>query len=215
MKIALIGASGLVGTAVLNEAINRGHEVTAIVRSPEKITLQNKKLKAVKADVNNIEETSLLLQHHDVVVSAFSAGGANGYDDFLKGSRNIEEAVKQSGTKRFFVVLGAGSLYIKPGIQLVDTPQFPAAYKAGATAARDYFAELIKNTELEWTILSPAVEFHAGIPHQRTGTYRTGTDEPVFDANGKSTISTEDLAVAIVDELEHPKYIKQRFTVAY
>ncbi len=217
MKIALIGASGLVGTAVLNEALNRGHEVTAIVRQPEKIKTQNDKLIIVKADATTIDQTVPLLQHHDVVVSTYNAGWTNPnlFNDFLQGSRSIQQAVKQAGVKRYLVVLGAGSLYIQPGVQLVDTPQFPEAYKPGATAARDYLNELKDETELDWTALSPAIEFNPGTPHERRGTYRTNTNNPVFDAQGKSTISSEDLAVAILDELENPKFIKQRFTVAY
>ena len=217
MKIALIGASGLVGSAVLEEALNRGHEVTAIVREPQKIKLQSDKLTAVKADINNTEEAVALLQNHDVIVSAFSVSPAseNIYADSVTGYHAVQKAAKEAGARRFFVVIGAGSLYIQPGVQLIDTPQFPEAYKAGASAARDYFTELKKETDLNWTALSPAIEFHPGIPHQRIGHYRTGTDSPVFDAAGRSTISAEDLAVAIVDELEHPKFIKQRFTVAY
>ncbi len=217
MKIALIGASGLVGTAVLEEAITRGHQVTAIVRDPQKITIKSNQLKAVKGDATNANELTALLKDHDVVVSAFNAGWTNPnlYNDFLNGSRDIQKAVKQSGVKRYLVVLGAGSLYVQPGVQLIDTPQFPEEYKPGASAARDYLNELKNETELDWTALSPSIEFHPGIPHQRTGKYRTGTDNPVFNAEGRSTISAEDLAVAIIDEVEGPKFIKQRFTVAY
>ena len=161
MKIALIGASGLVGSAVLEEAISRGHEVTAIVREPQKIKLQSEKLRAEKADITNTEEAVPFLQNHDVVVSAFSVSAAseNIYKDSMKGYHAVQKAVKEAGAKRFFVVVGAGSLYIQPGVQLVDTPQFPAEYKAGATAARDYFIELEKETELNWTALSPALNF--------------------------------------------------------
>ncbi len=217
MKIALIGASGLVGTAVLDEAIARGHEVTAIVRNAEKITKKNEKLTVVEADATDEAKAADILKDHDAVVSAYNASWTNPnlYNDFLKGSIHIQQAVKDSGVKRFLVVLGAGSLYIQPGVQLVDTAAFPQEWKPGATAARDYLTELKEETELDWTALSPAIEFHAGVPHERKGTYRTGTDEPVFDAAGKSTISAEDLAVAIIDELENPKFIKKRFTAAY
>ncbi len=217
MKIALIGASGFVGSAVLKEATTRGHEVTAIARDTQKISAQNNNVKLAKADATNVEETAPILKGNDAVVSTYNAGWTNPnlYNDFLNGSRNIQQAIKQSGVKRFLVVLGAGSLYVQPGVQLIDTPQFPQEWKPGALAARDYLNELKHETELDWTALSPAIEFHPGMPHERKGKYRVGRDEPVFDANGKSTISAEDLAVAIVDELENPKYIKQRFTVAY
>lgn len=217
MKIALIGASGLVGAAVLHEAITRNHEVTAIVRHPGKITLRNEKLKITEADVIDIEKLIVALKNHDAVVSAYNAGWTNPnlYDDFLKGSRSIQQAAKKAGVERYLTVLGAGSLYVHSGIQLVDTPQFPKDYKPGALAARDYLNELKNETVLNWTALSPAIEFNPATPHVRTGVYRTGKDEPVFDSNNKSTISAEDMAVAIIDELEHPRFFRQRFTVAY
>ena len=217
MKIAIIGASGLVGTAVLNEALSRGHQVTAIVRDEKKISIQNNNLTVVEADATNEEECAAAVKNNDAVVSAFNAGWTNPnlYNDFLKGSIHIQQAVKNAGVTRYLVVLGAGSLYIQPGVQLIDTPAFPEAYKPGALAAKDYLNELKEETELDWTALSPAIEFSPATPHERKGTYRTGTDEPVFDAAGKSTISAEDMAIAIVDELEQPKFIKKRFTVAY
>lgn len=110
---------------------------------------------------------------------------------------------------------GAGSLFVAPGVQLIDTPQFPAEWKPGALAARDYLNILKNENELEWTFVSPAIEMNQGTPHERRGTYRTELDNPVFDANNKSTISVEDLAVAIIDEVENPKHIRVRFTVGY
>ncbi|MEO6848987.1 MAG: NAD(P)H-binding protein, partial [Mucilaginibacter sp.] len=136
----------------------------------------------------------------------------NLYNDFIKGSEAIQEAVKRSGVKRLLIVGGAGSLEIAPGLQLVDTPQFPAEYKAGATAARDYLNTIKKETELDWTFISPAIILHPG---ERTGVFRLGTDEPVFDTNKKSEISVEDMAVAIIDELEKNRFIKKRFTLGY
>ena len=217
MKITLIGASGFVGSAVLNEALSRGHQVTAIVRHPEKITLQSEHLSVVPGDVINTMALAELIKGSDIVISAYNAGWTNPdlYNEFLKGSQSIQEAAKQSGVKRLLVVGGAGSLFIAPGVQVVDTPEFPADWKPGALAARDYLSLLQKEDQLDWTFLSPALEMHPGIPRQRTGVYRTGLDNPVFDANNKSTISVDDLAVAIIDETENPKHIRQRFTVAY
>jgi putative NADH-flavin reductase len=216
MKIALIGATGFVGSAILKEALNRGHEVTAIVRHPEKLEAQNN-LVAVKSDVMNSDELSKILKGNDVVISAYNAGWTNPniYDDFLKGSKSVQEAVKKSGVKRYIVVGGAGSLFIAPGVQFVDTPQFPEEWKPGALSARDYLNELKNEDQLDWTFVSPAIEMNHSLPHERKGVYRTGLDNPVFDANNRSTISVEDLAVAIVDEAEHPKHIRVRFTVAY
>lgn len=216
MKIALIGATGFVGFAILKEALNRGHEITAIVRHPEKLQAQDN-LTVVKGDVMDTGKLSELFKGNDVVVSAYNAGWTNPdlYNEFLKGSQSIQEAVKKSGVKRYIVNGGAGSLYVAPGVQLIDTPQFPKAFKPGAGAARDYLNILKKEKELDWTFVSPAIEMNPGTPHERRGTYRTGLDNPVFDVDNKSTISVEDLAVAIIDEAEHPKHIRVRFTVGY
>jgi putative NADH-flavin reductase len=217
MKLALIGASGFVGSAILKEALDRGHQVTAIVRNPEKITLQHPHLTVKKGDVLNQDELASLVKGHDAVVSAYNAGWSNPnlYHDFLQGVQSIQDSVKKSGVKRYLVVGGAGSLFIAPGLQLIDTPQFPAEYKPGASAARDYLTILQKEEALDWTFLSPAIEMHHGTSGVRKGTYRTGLDNPVFDENGRSVSSVEDLALAIVDELENPQHIRRRFTVAY
>lgn len=216
MKIALIGATGFVGSAILKEALDRGIQVTAIVRQPEKLQAQ-KNLTIVKGDVMDSDNLSELFKGNDVVVSAYNAGWANPdlYNEYLEGSQSIQEAVKKSGVKRYIVLGGAGSLFVAPGVQLVDTPQFPAEWKPGALAARDYLNILKKENELDWTFVSPAIEMNQGTPHERRGTYRTELDNPVFDANNKSTISVEDLAVAIIDEVENPKHIRVRFTVGY
>jgi putative NADH-flavin reductase len=214
MKLALIGATGFVGKAVLNEALQRGYDVTAIARDPKKVETASDKLTLKAADVLDIESLAVVLKGHDAVVSAYNAGWTNPnlYDDFVKGSEAIQQAVKQAGVKRLLVVGGAGSLYAAPGLQLVDSPQFPAEWKAGATAARDYLNTLKKETELDWTFLSPAINLHPG---ERTGKFRLGTDEPVFNEKGVHEISVEDLAVAILDELENNQFVKRRFTVGY
>ena len=138
----------------------------------------------------------------------------NIYDDFIKGSEAIQKAVKEAGVKRYITIGGAGSLYIN-GKQLVDSEGFPEEIKPGATAARDYLNILKKETELDWTMFSPAINMHQGIKTGRTGKYRLGTDEPVFDKDGESILSVEDLSVAIVDEIENHKFSRQRFTAAY
>ena len=216
MKVALIGASGFVGTAILNELVQRGHQVTAIVRNPDKVK-QTALVSAVKANALNADEVAAAVKGADAVVSAYNAGWTNPnlYHEFLEGSKAIQEGVKKAGVKRLMVIGGAGSLYIAEGVQLVDTPEFPADWKSGALSARDYLNILKNEQELDWTFLSPAIEMHQGTSGERKGTYRTGLETPVFNANGRSYISVEDLAIAVVDELEHPKHIKQRFTVAY
>ena len=217
MKIALIGASGFVGSVILREALERGHQVTAIVRNPEKITSTVNNLKKIKADIMNPEEVSEAVKGNDLVISAYNSGWTNPdiYNDFLKGSKAIQEGVKKAGIKRLIVIGGAGSLYAAPGVQFVDTPVFPSEWKPGALAARDYLNILKNEMDLEWTFLSPALEMHHGTSGIRKGTYRKGLENPVFDEHGRSYISVEDIAVAILDEVEQPQHIRKRYTVAY
>ena len=217
MKIALIGATGFVGSAILKEALNRGQQVTAVLRHPEKLSIKDKNLKVIAGDVMDTEKLSELMKGNDAVVSAYNPGWSNPdiYNEFLKGSLSIQAAVKKSGIKRLITLGGAGSSYIAPNLQLIDTPEFPAEWKAGALAARDYLNILRKEDQLDWTFVTPAIEMHPGTSGVRKGIYRTGLENPVFDENKKSIISVEDVAVAVVDELEKPKHVRQRFTIAY
>lgn len=214
-KVAVIGATGFVGKQVINELSNRGYEVNAIARDSSKVETKDN-VNAINADVNNVEEFAKVLEGNDAVISTFNAGWTNPnlYDDFLNGSINIEKAVERSGVKRFITVGGAGSLFIE-GNQLVDGPDFPAEIKPGATAARDYLNKIKENNKLDWTFFSPAIEMHQGTAGIRTGKYRTALENPVFDENGRSVLSVEDVAVALVDELEQNNHIRQRFTAAY
>lgn len=213
MKVALIGATGFVGSHLLEELLRRNYDVTAIARNASKIPVKDGKPKTVAVDVTDAEALSSELRGNDVVISAFNAGWSNPnlYDDFIKGSKAIQTAVKLAGVKRFVVVGGGGSLYIN-GKQIVDGPHFPAEFKAGATAARDYLNILKEDKSLDWTYFSPALDM---FPGERTGKYRLGTESPVFDAEGKAEISVQDAAVAIVDEVTNNKFIRQRFTVGY
>ncbi|MEO5324236.1 NAD(P)H-binding protein [Mesorhizobium sp. CC13] len=211
MKIALIGASGFVGGAVLKEAASRGHKVTAIVRKPEKVAKLDG-VDAVKADITDADALNAAIAGSDVVVSAFNGGWGDPeiYDKHFAGSKAIAAAATAAG-KRIVVIGGAGSLEIG-GKQLVDGPEFPAEYKDGARAARDALADLRGQAGLEWSFVSPAIHL---APGKRTGQFRLGGDQPVFDADGKSHISVEDLAVAIVDEAEAPQHTGRRFTAGY
>ncbi len=212
-KIAIIGATGFVGNAVLKEAVSRGHEVTALVRHPEKVE-KHANVTPVQADVFDTGALAGLLAGHDLVISAFNPGwsDANIRENHIRGSRSIAEATQKAGIRRLVEVGGAGSLEIKPGIQLVDTPDFPAEWKEGALGAREALNELRGNEDLDWTFVSPAILLQPG---ERTGKYRLGGDQPVFDAKGESRISVEDLAAVIVDEAEQGKHIRQRITAAY
>src|SRR5215207_915040 len=159
MKIALIGATGFVGSALLQEALNRGHEVTAIVRHPEKLQPQAR-LRPVKGDVYDPDEVAGLVAAHDAVISAFNPGWGNPdiYAQQVKGTRAIIDAVKKAGIKRLLVVGGAGSLEVKPGVQALDLPEFPAEYKQGALATREALTLLRKESTLDWSFLSPSAD---------------------------------------------------------
>jgi putative NADH-flavin reductase len=217
MNVALIGASGFVGTAILTEALNRGHQVKAIVRNPEYITAEHENLRIIKADVLSGDQIEAAITGSDAVISAYNAGWSNPniYEEFLQGSQSLQAAVKSAGIKRYIVIGGAGALEIAPGIQAVDTPEFPAAVYPGASAARDYLNILKKEEELDWTFFSPAFEMHQGTSGVRTGNYRLGTNQPLFNDEDRSLLSVEDLALVIIDELENPKHLKQQFTAAY
>lgn len=214
-KVAVIGATGFVGAQVVKELENRGYKVEAIVRNVSKVS-QNENVTTKSVDVNNVETLAENLKGNDAVINAFNAGWTNPnlYDDFLEGSANIEKAVEISGVKRFITVGGAGSLYVN-GQQLVDGQDFPSDIKPGATAARDYLNKIKENKTLDWTFFSPAIEMHQGTAGVRTGKYRTGLENPVFDENGRSVLSVEDVAVVLVDELEQNNHIRKRFTAAY
>lgn len=215
MKVVVIGATGFVGSHIVNELTSRNIQVTGISRN-EKVSDKNN-LKYVAADVKNVEALAEILKQHNVVVSAFGGGWTNPnvYEDFINGSKAIQQAVKQSGVKRFITVGGAGSLYLSDGTQLVDTFPQDNPFLPGAKAARDYLDILKEEKELDWAFFSPAIDMHQGITIGRTGKYRLGTDYPVMDDDGKNILSGEDLAVIIADEVENPKHHQMRFTAAY
>lgn len=213
MKIALIGATGYVGAPLLQEALNRGHQVTTLVRHPQKLSA-HPKLNAIEADVHDSAALTGQLHGHDAVISAFNPGWgvAEIREQFIAGSRSIIAASKQAGVKRLLVVGGAGSLYVAPNVQLIDTPDFPAEYKEGAEGARQTLEILRSEQDLEWTFLSPAALL---VPGPRTGKFRLGRDELLMNGNEPGSISVADLAVALLDEVEQPQHIRQRFTLAY
>ena len=216
MKIAVIGATGFVGKHLVNELTGRNHEVLGISRT---LQMQTEVVSFISKNVFNTNDLAETLKHYEVVVSAYNPGwsdNSNIYDEFLKGSQSIQQAVKLAGVKRFIVIGGAGSLYIEEGLlQIVDAANFPAAIKPGAAAARDYLNIIKDEKEIDWAFFSPAKEMHVGITTGRTGKYRLGTDFPVEDAGGRSILSVEDLAVVIADEIETPKHHQARFTAAY
>jgi putative NADH-flavin reductase len=216
MNIALIGATGFVGSAILPELLNRGHQVTVLARNPAKVSPQEG-LKIVTADVLDSAQVARAVKGHDAVISAYNPGWQEPalYDLFLKGSLAIREGVKQAGVKRLLIVGGAASLYVAPGVQVFDTPNFqehvPAYVIPGARAARDELNRLRTETELDWTFLSPPANLFDG---PRRGAYRLGEENLLMDGAQPAGISQRDLAIAIVDEIETSRHIRKRFTVA-
>ncbi len=203
MKVALIGATGNVGTRLLAELVSRGHTVTAIVRHPEKVKAQPGVI-AKRGDALDKTGLASLLAGHDAAISAVR---------FLASDpRALIGAVKAARVPRYLVVGGAGSLEVAPGRMLADTPTFPAAYKPEALKGVEFLEKLRAEKELDWTFLSPSAQFVAG---KRTGKFRLGGDRLLSDEKGNSTISFEDFAVALVDELETPAHSRRRFTVGY
>ncbi len=212
MKIAIIGASGYVGSALTQEALSRGHEVTALVSNPTKIAAAPG-LQAIAANVQDGANLPALLSGYDVVISAFSGHAqANTESYFVTGFKNLLAAAQTAGVKRLAVVGGAGSLEVAPGLQLIDTPQFPSEYKATAEGARTALNLLRQQSAVNWVMLSPAALLEPG---QRTTTYRLGGDQLLVDAHGHSKISVQDFAHAMLNEVEQPQHQNQRFTLAY
>ncbi|MCR5865282.1 MULTISPECIES: NAD(P)-dependent oxidoreductase [Aquincola] len=211
MKIALIGGTGFVGKAVLDELLRRGHAVTALARDTGKYAGRDG-VTAVKADALDAQQVAAAVAGHDAVIDAYNPGWGlpDIHDLFLKGTEAILDGVQAAGLKRVLVVGGAGSLFIAPGLQLIDTPEFPAEWKQGALAAREALNRIRGRNALDWTFLSPPVHL---APGERTGAYRVGGDEVPMVAGEPAGISVADLAVAIVDEIETPKHVQKRFTV--
>jgi uncharacterized protein len=216
MKVALIGSSGFVGKHLQRELLHRGHAVTAMVRKSGGVAPQQG-LTVVTGDAYSSESVASAVRDHDAVVSAFNPGWNDPelFDNFLRGSEAIVRGVEASGVRRLVVIGGAGSLFVAPGVQLVDTDEFiahvPPNITPGARAARDALNTMRSNTTLDWTFVSPPAFLEEG---ERTGTYRLGDENLLMDGDKPAGISVADLAVAVVDELETPRHIKARFTAA-
>lgn len=217
-KVVLIGASGFVGNAILNELLERGHEVTAIVRHPEKVKADNPRLSVVGMDVEDSARLTDVCKGHDAVISAYNPGWGNPdmYEDTLRVYPKILNAVKASGTGRLLIVGGAGSLFVKPGVRLVDTGTLPETWLPGVKSlAKFYLETLVHEQDLDWVFFSPAANLGNLQPGVRTGKFRLGKDDLIVDEKGDSFISVEDYAMAMVDELEQKNHHKERFTIGY
>ncbi|WFE84762.1 MULTISPECIES: NAD(P)-dependent oxidoreductase [Parabacteroides] len=214
-KIVIIGATGYVGSAILKEALGRGHQVKAIVRNPSKLTLIHPNLKVVGGNVTDTDFLSRELAKSDAVISAFNPGWENPkiYDETLEGYGSIICAVRNAGVHRYLMVGGAGSLLVAPGRLLMNEPDVPEKLLPGIRSlAKVYTDLLLPEKSFDWVFLSPAANM---FPGQRTGKFRLGKDELVVDEKGDSNISVEDFAVAMIDELEQEKHHQERFTLGY
>src|SRR5258705_6725869 len=216
MKIVVIGATGNIGRRVAIEALHRGHEVVGVVRDPDAVQPPDPRVGLVKADATRAEDIARVVRGADAVVSAISPRpNARGLPapSLAANARALIAGLRTAGVKRVLYVGGASSLEVAPGKALADQPDFPEAYKAEAREGREALAVWRSEADgLDWSYLSPAAEIGPG---ERTGKYRTTGDQLLVDAAGKSFLSFEDYAVAVLDELERPKHIGRRFGVAY
>ena len=216
MNFAVIGATGYVGDAVVRELAARGHNITAFARNPAKV-LAAANVRAVAADVT-AADFAAQLAGFDAVVSAFNPGWTNPHigRDFRAGYAAILAAAKAAQVPYLLAVGGAGSLYVAPGVQLIDTPAFPQEIHDGANAARELLRDLQARDDLNWSLISPPARLgaEAGFSEERTGKYRLGQDDLLMDGDAPAGISVADLAVAIADDVEQKAHLRQRFTVA-
>lgn len=211
LKIALVGATGMIGSRIAAEAAGRGHEVTAFVRNPERAAVVHSNVKFVKGDLFDQAAMASAVAGHDVIASAF-APPQDAPNTVVEAARALIAIARAAGVKRVVAVGGAGSLEVAPGVQLVDTEGFPALYKSVALAHREALGVYRTVSDLDWTFFAPAALI---APGEKRGNFRTGTDTLIVDAQGKSTISAEDYAVAFVDEIEAGRFPRQIATVAY
>lgn len=214
-KVLLIGATGFVGSAILNELISRGHEVTALVRNADKLA-GKKGIKAVVGDVADEEAVTHLAEGKDAVISAYNPGWMN--PDIARliteNYPKILSAAKKSGVGRLLIVGGAGTLFCAPGLRVVDSGAIPEEIMGGVRPLGDFYLNtLTKEQAIDWVFFSPAGVFDE--KGERTGNFRLGKDDLIVDANGQSHISVQDYALAMVDELEKPAHHKERFTIGY
>lgn len=220
-NIVLIGASGFVGSAILKEALLRGHKVTAIALHPEKIGIKNDNLTVIQADATDPDVLARFAKGMDAVISAYNPGWTNPhqYEETLKNYPKIVEGTKRAGVRRLLIVGGAGTLFVAPGVRLVDTGKLPDEWLPGVRSMGEFYLNyLTKEDGVDWVFFSPAGnlgDMGQKGPGKRTGQFRLGKDDMIFDENGNSFISVEDYAFAMIDELEQEKHHKERFTIGY
>jgi uncharacterized protein len=211
VRVVVFGASGRLGASIVDELIHRHHTVLAAIRPGRRKSPIEKRLTTVTADVTDPDAIVAATRGADAVISAIgpSEGGEPGI--VSTAARSLLKGLRDAGVPRLVVVGGAGSLEVRPGVQLLETPDYPPEWKAVALAHREALAIYREDKELDWTVVTPAALIETG---KRTGHYRAGGDGLLVDAKGRSQISVADFAVAVVDEVETPRHIRRRFTVA-
>jgi uncharacterized protein len=212
MRVLLFGASGAIGTAIAGELVGRGHEVVAASRSGS--ASEDLGLPAVSADATDAASVAAAASGVDAIVSAIGPkhDGTDSVDLLVHGARGLVEGARRAGVRRVIVVGGAGSLEVAPSVRIVDTPDFPAGWKAVALAHADALEVFREVDDLDWTYVSPAALIEPG---ERSGSYRRGGDQLLVDDAGTSRITHPDFAIAIADELEQGSAIRQRITFAH
>ena len=211
MKIAIFGAGGMIGQRIVQEALARGHEVTAIVRNPASYSPPSASVKVVKGDATDAASIAATTAGVDVVINSISSNRDGDHQVWIRSAQALLKAMKQTGVPRLIIVGGAGSLFVAPGVRLYDSPEFSADWRPAAKALGDSL-EVYRKADFDWLFISPASYIHPG---ERTGKYRVGGDDLLTDAEGKSEISAEDFAIGLLDEAEKKGTFKQRITIAY
>ncbi|WP_151735669.1 NAD(P)-dependent oxidoreductase [Paenibacillus tengchongensis] len=210
MKLVVFGDSGTIGRQIIEEALRRKHEVTAVFRHPEELPLTHERLQIAAGDLLSSASVAAAAHGHEVAVSAFAPGLENA-EELPAAARSLLEGLQQAGVVRLVIVGDAGTLKTDSGERLMDSVNYPQELRPLAEAHSEAYA-VYAGSELDYTYISPAASI---VPGRRTGMFRIGLDRLVVDENGESAISAEDLAVAVLDELEEDNFIRERFAVAY
>jgi putative NADH-flavin reductase len=207
MNVVLYGATGNAGSRILQELKSRGHNVTAVARNTSKVPAG---FQTRQDDLTNVDKITEIIKGADAVVSAY-APPQDDTDQIIGVTQRQIAAVEKAGNVRLIVVGGAGSLEVAPGVTVLASGHLPAEWVPIATS-HEKALKVLEASDINWTYFSPAAFFEPGA---RTGKFRLGGRNLVVDEKGQSRISLEDYAVALVDELETPKYERAQFTIGY
>jgi putative NADH-flavin reductase len=211
MRIVVFGANGRIGSVIVDEALSRGHSVTAAVRSPDRVEQRHPNLQVIRALIDDADSVAAAVKGHDAAVDSIGGLGHDNPRISIECMQPLTEGMKRGGVRRLLVVGTAGTLEVEPGLMRKDQPNFPDVLKGEAAAQVEVqrYLKALSEDELDWTYFSPPALIEAG---ERTGKLTLGLDRLLYNSNGESYISNEDFAVATVDELENPRHLRRRFT---